>query len=71
MRGESYFGNVVCLFRPSKMSTILIYPLDTQEEEETMFPHLTHICWCEYHYTSNLIINNGTPFDINFKNKKQ
>ena len=23
VRGESYFGNVVCLFRPSKVSTIL------------------------------------------------
>ena len=41
-------------------------PLDTQKEEETMFPHLTHICWCEYQYTSNLIINKGTSFDINF-----
>ena len=33
-----------------------------------MFPHLTHICWCEYQYTSNLIINKGTSFDINFLN---
>ena len=23
VRGESYFGNVICLFRPSKVSTIL------------------------------------------------
>ena len=46
-------------------------PLDTQNEEETMFPHHTHICWCEYQYTSNLIINKGTSIDINFLNNNQ
>ena len=41
-------------------------PLDRPKEEEPMFPHLTHICWCKYQYTSNVIINKGTSFDINF-----
>ena len=40
-------------------------PLDTQTEEDNVFPHLTHIPWCEYQYTSNLIMNKGISFDIN------
>ena len=35
-------------------------PLYTPKEEETMFPHRTHICWCEYQYISILIIIKGT-----------
>ena len=46
-------------------------PLDTPKEEETMFPSLTHICWCEYQYISILIIYKGTSFDINFLNSNQ
>ena len=45
-----------------------VTPFDTQIEEETMCPHLMHICWCEYQYIHNLIINKGT---LHFNNNDE
>ena len=40
-------------------------PLPTRKSAEVQLPHGTHIFWCVYQKSSNLIINNGTCFLIN------
>ena len=44
-------------------------PLPTRKSGKVELPHQTHIFWCVYQKSNNLIINNETCFLINLSNK--